>query len=56
MSKSLNIFGFHSLESLLKSTPELVLKVFIQIGRDDKRILSLLDDLTHQKISILKVD
>ena len=56
MSKSLNIFGFHSLESLLKKTPEVILKVFIQIGRDDKRILSLLDDLALQKISILKVD
>ena len=54
MSKSLNIFGFHSLESLLKSTPELVLKVFIQIGRDDKRVLSLLDDLAPSKNKYFK--
>ena len=56
MSKSINIFGFHSLESLLKSNPERVLKVFIQTGRSDKRILSILDDLLIQRISFSKID
>ena len=56
MSKSINIFGFHSLESLLKTNPERVLKVFIQTGRSDKRILSILDDLLIQRISFSKID
>ena len=56
MSKSLNIIGFHSLESLLKSSPELVIKVFIQIGREDKRVLRILDNLFFHEIKVLKVD
>ena len=31
MSKSIYIFGFHSIESLLNTNPESVLKVFIQM-------------------------
>ena len=51
MSKSINIFGFHSIESILKTTPELVLKVLIQNGRKDKRINDLINTLSFQKIS-----
>jgi len=50
MSKSLNIFGFHSIESILKTNPEFVLKVLIQSGRKDKRIIDLTNTLTSQKI------
>tara|TARA_B100000767_G_C19657931_1_gene489720 strand:- start:250 stop:996 length:747 start_codon:yes stop_codon:yes gene_type:complete len=56
MSKSIYIHGFHSLESLLKSNPESVLKVFIQTKREDKRVLSILNDLTNHKISVSKID
>ena len=56
MSKSINIFGFHSVESLLKSNPESILKVFIQTSRSDKRVLNILDDLSIQRISVSKID
>ena len=51
MPKSLNIFGFHSIESILKSKPELVLNVLIQNERKDKRINELINTLSSQKIS-----
>ena len=51
MSKSINIFGFHSIESILMDKPELVLKVLIQNGRKDKRIVNLINNLDTQKIS-----
>ena len=38
MSKSIYILGFHSIESLLNTNPESVLKVFIQNGRKDIRV------------------
>jgi tRNA G18 (ribose-2'-O)-methylase SpoU len=41
MSKSIYIFGFHSIESVLNSSPELVIRVLIQKGRKDKRIIDL---------------
>ena len=50
MSKSIYIFGFHSIESLLNSSPELVIRVLIQKGRKDKRIIDLTDTLNSQKI------
>mgnify|MGYP001239753097 CR=1 FL=1 len=56
MTKSIHIYGFHSIESLVASNPESILKVFIQIGREDKRIQSLLSDLVAHEISILKID
>ena len=43
MSKSIYIFGFHSIESLLNTNPESVLKVFIQNGRKDNRVNDLKD-------------
>ena len=45
MSKSINIFGFHSIESLLKTNPESVIKVFVQINRRDKRANDLINIL-----------
>ena len=50
MSKSINIFGFHSIESLLKTNPELIIKVFVQINRKDKRANDLINILSSQKI------
>ena len=56
MSKSINIFGFHSIESILLNNPELVIKVLIQNGRKDKRIFDLINNLHSQKISYLSTD
>jgi 23S rRNA (guanosine2251-2'-O)-methyltransferase len=51
MSKTINIFGFHSIESLLKSNPESVIKVLIQNNRKDKRATEIVNTLISQKIS-----
>ena len=56
MPKSIEIFGFHSIESILKSNPELVLNVLIQNERKDKRINELINTLSSQKISYSFVD
>ena len=56
MSKSINIFGFHSIESILINKPELVLKVLIQNGRKDKRIIDLINNLDSQKITYSSTD
>ena len=50
MSKSINIFGFHSTESLLKTNPESIIKVFIQNNRKDKRVNDLVNSLKIQKM------
>ena len=51
MSKSIIIFGFHSIESLLKTNPESIIKVFVQINRKDKRANDLINILTNQEIN-----
>ena len=56
MSKSINIFGFHSIESILLDNPEQVIKVLIQNGRKDKRIIDLINNLDYQKISYSSTD
>ena len=56
MSKTINTFGFHSIESLLQNNPELVLKVLIQNGRNDKRIIDLTKILYSSKIPFLLAD
>ena len=56
MSKSIHIFGFHSIEGLLNTNPESILKVFIQSGRDDIRMSNIVTSLTDQKISFLHID
>ena len=56
MPKSIEIFGFHSIESILKSNPELVLNVLIQNERKDKRINELINTLSLQKISYTYAD
>jgi len=50
MSKSIYIYGFHSIESLLTSNPESVLRVIIQSGRGDNRIHNLIGLLTDLEI------
>jgi len=56
MPKSINIFGFHSIESLLKTNPESVIKVFLQINRKDKRANNLMNILISQKIAFSPTD
>ena len=51
MSKSIIIFGFHSIESLLKTNPESIIKVFVQINRKDKRANDLINILSNQEIN-----
>jgi 23S rRNA (guanosine2251-2'-O)-methyltransferase len=56
MSKSIIIFGFHSIESLLKTNPESIIKVFVQINRKDKRANDLINTLTKQEINFSLTD
>ena len=56
MSKSIYIFGFHSIESLLNTNPESVLKVFIQNGRKDIRVNDLNETLSDLKIPFSVLD
>ena len=56
MSKSIYIFGFHSIESLLNTNPESVLKVSIQTGRKDNRVNDLNETLSDLKIPVSGVD
>jgi 23S rRNA (guanosine2251-2'-O)-methyltransferase len=56
MSKSINLFGFHSIESLLTTNPELIIKVLIQSNRKDKRVAELINSLTRQKIPFFSYD
>jgi 23S rRNA (guanosine2251-2'-O)-methyltransferase len=56
MSKSIFIFGFHSIESILNTNPESVLKVFIQTGRRDLRVNDLNKTLSDLKIPFSELD
>jgi 23S rRNA (guanosine2251-2'-O)-methyltransferase len=56
MSKSINLFGFHSIESLLLTNPESIIKVSIQSNRKDKRVGELINTLTRQKIPFFNSD
>ncbi|MBT6868369.1 MAG: 23S rRNA (guanosine(2251)-2'-O)-methyltransferase RlmB, partial [Candidatus Marinimicrobia bacterium] len=56
MSKSIHILGFHSVESLLRTNPESVIKVFILNNRKDKRVNELVNTLTNQNIAFSSVD
>jgi len=56
MSKSIFIFGFHSINSLLNTNPESVLKVFIQNGRKDSRVGDLNEILSDLKIPFSGLD
>ena len=56
MPNSIHIFGFHSLEAILNSSPELILNVFVQNGRRDRRMQDLLTKLDNQKIKYSSTD
>ena len=56
MSKTITIFGLHGIESLLQNNPEFVLKVLIQNGRKDKKIIALTKILSSNKIPFLLAD
>jgi len=56
MPNSIHIFGFHSLEAILNSNPELILNVFVQNGRCDRRMQGLLYKLDNQKIKYSSTD
>jgi len=56
MSKSIYIYGFHSIESQLNSNPEYILKLFIQSGRNDARMSKMTSLLNNLKINFLKID
>jgi 23S rRNA (guanosine2251-2'-O)-methyltransferase len=56
MASSIHIFGFHSIEAILNSNPELILNVFIQNGRRDGRMQDLLTKLDIQKINYSSID
>ncbi len=48
MPNSIHIFGFHSIEAILNSNPELILNVFVQNSRRDRRMQDLLTKLENQ--------
>jgi len=56
MSKSIHIYGFHSIEAQLKSNPECILNVFVQSGRSDSRSSKITSILSTQKINFSKVN
>ena len=50
MPKPIQIYGFHGIEAQLSSNPECVLKVAIQSGRKDNRILAVISQLDSHQI------
>ena len=56
MSKSIHIYGFHSIEAQLNSNPEYILNVFVQTGRSDIRMSEITSFLNTRKINFSKID
>ena len=56
MSKSIHIYGFHSIKAQLSSNPECILNVFVQTGRSDSRMSEITSFLNTQKINFSKID
>ena len=56
MSKSIHIYGFHSIEAQLNSNPECILNIFVATGRSDSRMKEMTSFLTTQKINFSKID
>ena len=56
MSKSIHIYGFHSIKAQLSSNPECILNVFVQTGRSDSRMSEVTSFLNTQKINFSKID
>ena len=46
------IFGFHAITALLKSHPERICQLYRQEGREDKRMLEILQLAEYQQIPI----
>ena len=44
------IYGIHAVDSLLRQNPKSVQRLWVQLGRDDKRIISLLELAQNQGI------
>ncbi len=49
------IYGIHAVEAALRNQPENVLQVFIQQGRNDKRIKKILDIAKNSGVSIQSI-
>lgn len=47
-----NIYGIHAVSAFLNAAPERIIEVFVLKGREDKRLLPLLDSLQHLGITI----
>ena len=56
MSKSIYIYGFHSIESLLETNPESILQVMIQTNRNYKRANDIVSALKSEKIAFSNTD
>ena len=56
MSKSIHIYGFHSIKAQLNSNPECILNVFVQTGRSDSWMIDMISFLNTQKINFSKID
>ena len=56
MSKSIFIYGFHSIEAQLNSNPECILNVFFQSGKSDIRLNKITSILRNHKISFSKIN
>lgn len=51
-SKTENIFGIHAVESMLRNNPELVLQLWVQAGRKDRRMQTILDLAGSNSVSV----
>ena len=56
MSKSIYIYGFHSIEAQLHSNPECILNIFVQTERSDSRMSEITSFLNIQKINFSKIN
>ena len=56
MSKSIHIYGFHSIKAQLISNPECILNVFVQTGRSDSRMSEVTSFLNAKKINFSKIN
>ena len=56
MSKTIHIYGFHSIEDQLHSNPDYILNIFVQSGRSDIRMNEMTSFLSTQKISFSKIE
>jgi 23S rRNA Gm-2251 2''-O-methyltransferase (EC 2.1.1.-) len=54
MSKSLFIYGFHSIQAQLDSNPQCILRVSVLDNRQDKRLSTLIKQLNQHGINVVK--